>query len=202
MEITSTLNATSRDGLGKGFNRQLRMKGDLPAVVYGPKATPFSVSLNYDEFWKYYEKNVNKVPIVELKVSGKANAGSYRVAIRDIQFHPVTDRPLHIDFYLFNDETPMTIGVPVKLVGKPIGVENGGLLQFMANTIRITSVPSKLPNRIDVDVSSLDVGASLIVGQIRKNVPFVIVEEDAKVVARVIALRKAKATTEGEAAAK
>lgn len=86
--------------------------------------------------------------------------------MREIQFHPVTDAPLHVDFYEVNDEKPITVGIPVKLVGLAQGVRDGGRMNLSIRKINVTAPYQIIPEHLDVDVTSLTIGKSIKVGQL------------------------------------
>ena len=86
--------------------------------------------------------------------------------MKEIQFHPVTDAPLHVDFYEVNDQKPITIGIPVKLVGLAQGVRDGGRMNISIRKINVTAPYQQIPEHLDVDVTKLRIGKSIKVGQL------------------------------------
>ena len=86
--------------------------------------------------------------------------------LKEIQFHPVTDAPLHVDFYEVNDQKPITIGIPVKLVGLAQGVRDGGRMNLSIRKINVTAPYQQIPEHLDVDVTALRIGKSIKVGQL------------------------------------
>lgn len=86
--------------------------------------------------------------------------------MKEIQFHPVTDAPLHVDFYEVNDQKPITIGIPVKLVGLAQGVRDGGRMNLSIRKIEVTAPYQQIPEHLDIDVSKLTIGKSIRVGDL------------------------------------
>lgn len=197
MKIKHSFTVDSREGTGKGPNRRLRSGGHIPGVVYGPKREPVNVSLDLDEFIHFYDELAASAPLLNLVVKGEKEE-TVAVAIREVQVHPVKDTPTHVDFYQFDPEQPLTVSVPVKLVGRAKGVEIGGMLQWVATTLKLSAKPEDLPTRVKVDVTEMGVGQAMLVRDVRAQKDYNYQDEDAKVVARVIALRKAKTATEEE----
>lgn len=203
MEVTHAFTAQLRGGIGKSANKKLKAAGRIPGVIYGPHVEPRNLSLNLRDFSKFFETFQHRVQILRLDIvddQGK-EVESVNVAVREVQFHKVKDTAEHIDFFQFDPQREISIGVPVKLEGRPVGVEMGGMLQFAAPKLRVLAKPADLPRRIVIDVSKLDVGQRLTVADLKKMVDHVFDEEDQKVIAQVIALRKARAKAQEEAAA-
>lgn len=102
------------------------------------------------------------VYVIKLVIDGEIHTA----VMREIQFHPVTDAPLHVDFYEVNDEKPITVGIPVKLVGLAQGVRDGGRMNLSIRKINVTAPYQIIPEHLDVDVTSLTIGKSIKVGQL------------------------------------
>jgi len=154
-----SLSGSPRGGVGKKDARLLRDQGQVPCVVYGGKEqTHFSV--NEIELEKLV--NTSDVYLFDLE------AGSYkgRAIIQDIQFHPVTDKVIHVDFLEADDSKPLKVSLPVVLSGSPIGVRNGGRLSFPSKQLAIKGIPSKMPDTIEVEVSEVRIGQSIRVADL------------------------------------
>ena len=114
------LEASVRDSIrNKSALNQLRKEGNIPAVLYGGEN---NTHLTVEEIAFGKLINTPEVHLVELNFDGK----KVKAVIRDVQFHPVTDKPIHIDFYEVFEDKPMTMGIPVRVVGNSIGIKNGG----------------------------------------------------------------------------
>jgi len=158
-----TIKGSKRESVGKVATKALRNAGKVPCVLYGgEKAIHFSA----DEvaFKKLvYTPNVYTATI-ELESGEKFNA-----ILQDIQFHPVSDRILHIDFYQLFDDKEVTMSIPVTLVGNAPGVIAGGSLRFPKRKLRVKGLPANLPDFINADISKLKIGSKLFITEIDNN---------------------------------
>ncbi len=151
--------------LGKKATKALRKEGLVPCNLYGlaekdgkPEALAFAIS----------EKEVRKIVytphiyVINLIIDGE----SHTAILKELQFHPVTDAVLHIDFLEVNDQKPITIGIPVKLVGLAQGVKDGGRMNLSIRKIAVTAPYQQIPEHLDVDVTNLHIGKSIKVGEL------------------------------------
>ncbi|HKK20677.1 MAG TPA: 50S ribosomal protein L25 [candidate division Zixibacteria bacterium] len=173
------LPAAARTTTGKSDLRQIREKGLIPAVIYGPERDPLSVEVNEREFRTAVKEARGTSSLFDLKVDGKVN----KVLIREIQRDPVTNRVMHVDFHAVPMNKPIHVSVPIHIVGTPIGVKTeGGILQHTLRELEIACLPADIPDRIDVDVSALGIGDSLHVKNIQVPNARIIAEERRTVV--------------------
>ncbi|RPD96601.1 50S ribosomal protein L25/general stress protein Ctc [Aureibaculum marinum] len=152
-----TIKGSKREIVGKVATKALRNAGKVPCVLYGGEKP---VHFSADELafrHLIYTPNVYTATI-ELESGEKLNA-----IVQDIQFHPVTDRILHIDFYQLFDDKPVSLNIPVKLIGNAPGVINGGVLRFPNRRLRIKAIPANLPDFINIDISKLKIGDKVFV---------------------------------------
>ena len=156
---TLAISAKSRGKVGKSDTRQLRNQGNVPCVLYGgEKQVCFYAHEN--EFRKLvYTPDVF---IVELAIDGEVK----RCIMQDIQFHPVTDNILHIDFLEVFDDKPITVSIPVKLKGLAIGVRNGGNLMFRRRKIITRGLAVNLPDAIEIDIENVKIGEFIYIKDI------------------------------------
>ena len=141
-------------------NRALRNQGKVPCVLYGgEKQVYFSASEN--DLNKLV--NTPNVYIVKLSVAGK----EFQAILQDIQFHPVTDRIIHVDFLQIFEDKEVTMNIPVNFHGTPIGVRNGGNLVVRRRSIKTKAIPANLPDAIDINIEDLKIGKFLYIGDIR-----------------------------------
>ena len=148
-----------RANLGKAQVNALRAEGQVPCVLYGGnEQIHFSVPMILFRDLVY----TPEAHIVELNIEGD----KHRCILQDVQFHPVNEIILHADFLLLNDQKEVKIDVPIKFKGNAPGVQKGGKLITKLRKIKIKSLPNKLPDYIEVDVSGLDLGKSVKVGDI------------------------------------
>ena len=155
-----------RIALGKKASKALRKEGMVPCNLYGElkDAEGKPVALAFASPFTELRKIIYTphVYVIKLVIDGEIHTA----VMREIQFHPVTDAPLHVDFYEVNDEKPITVGIPVKLVGLAQGVRDGGRMNLSIRKINVTAPYQIIPEHLDVDVTSLTIGKSIKVGQL------------------------------------
>ncbi|WP_299529830.1 50S ribosomal protein L25/general stress protein Ctc [Ulvibacterium sp.] len=179
-----TIKGSERESVGKKATKALRNAGKVPCVVYGgEKPLHFSADeLSFRDL--VYTPNAHTV-VVELDNEQKVDA-----VMQDIQFHPVTDKILHIDFYQLFSDKEVTMDIPVRLQGNSPGVRNGGRLLFRKRKLAIRALPDKLPDFFDVDISKLKIGQNISVESLL-NDDFSILHPDNTVVVQVKTARAA-----------
>ncbi|WP_419213573.1 50S ribosomal protein L25/general stress protein Ctc [Maribacter sp. X9] len=179
-----TIKGSERESVGKKATKALRNAGLVPCVVYGgDKPLHFSAEeLAFRDL--VYTPNAHTVAI-ELD-GGK----SVRAVMQDIQFHPVTDNIMHIDFYQLFDDKMVTMEIPVRLEGNSPGVRNGGRLLFRKRKLSIKALPDKLPDFFNVDLSKLKIGQHISVASLKSD-DFTILHPDTTVVVQVKTARTA-----------
>jgi large subunit ribosomal protein L25 len=158
------LTAEKRDGAGKGGARKLRAKGFIPAVLYGPEIDPASVSVNTREITTLLRKTSAANKLIDLSIDGEDN--DRKVIIRELQRDPVTGIFKHLDLYQVSMTKKLNITVRVNLTGTPAGVKLGGILQHIVRDMEIACLPLDIPDKIEIDVSELEIGDSIHVSDI------------------------------------
>lgn len=185
-----TINGSQRESVGKVATKALRNAGKVPCVLYGGK-TPIHFSADEVAFKQLvYTPNVYTATI---ELEGK----TYHAILQDIQFHPVSDGILHVDFFQLFDDKLVTMNIPVKLVGTSPGVLNGGSLRFPMRKLSVRALPADLPDFINADISKLKIGHKLYVTAL-KNDSFTILHPDNSVVAQVRTSRNVAAIDDEE----
>ena len=161
-----TVSGQKRTDLGKKASKALRKQGMVPCNIYGEKKDENGkpVSLAFASPMSELRKLVYTphIYVVNLNIDGE----SHPAILKELQFHPVTDALLHVDFYEVNDEKPITIGVPVKLNGLAQGVRDGGRMNLSIRKIDVTAPYQNIPEHLDIDVTSLRLGKSIKVGDL------------------------------------
>lgn len=154
------ISGSRRESVGKRDAKELRYQGKVPAVLYGGKnQIHFSVSATDLKNLVY----TPDVQFVDLDVEGvKAHA-----IVQDLQFHPLTDLPLHVDFLELNESKPTTMEIPVKLTGTSPGVKTGGKLIQKLRKLRVKALPKDMPQYVEVSLEPLEVGKSVAVGDLK-----------------------------------
>lgn len=154
-----------RQDLGKKASKQLRKEGYVPCNIYGavqvegkPEALAFAAPMSELRKVVY----TPHIYVINLNIDGE----SHTAILKELQFHPVTDALLHVDFYAVNDQKPITIGIPVKLVGLAQGVRDGGRLNLSVRKVNVTAPYQRIPEHLDIDVTNLKIGKSIKVGQL------------------------------------
>ena len=156
---TLAINVKKRDKAGKSNTRALRNQGNVPCVLYGGEKQVVFYAHENDFRKLVYTPDVF---LVELDIDGeKVNA-----IMQDIQFHPVTEKILHIDFLEVFDDKPITISIPVILNGVSEGVRNGGNLMFRRNKIITKGLISNMPDAIELDITHLKIGMFIYIKDI------------------------------------
>lgn len=156
---TFEINGEIRKEVGKKFAKKIRKEERVPCVLYGGEET-IHFSAEEKEFKKIvYTPNIY---LIKLALDGK----KYNALLKDIQFHPVTDSILHLDFIEISDEKPVTITMPVRLTGDSIGIKNGGKLRWKRRQMKVRGLPNDFPDYLDVDITDLEIGQTLKVGDL------------------------------------
>ncbi len=184
-----TIKGSKRESVGKSATKALRNAGMVPCVIYGGEK-PMHFSAPELAF-----KNLVYTPNV-YTASIEVDGQTIPAILQDIQFHPVTDKILHIDFYQLFEDKEITMNIPVRLIGKSKGVAVGGALRHNVRKMKIKALPANLPDFVEADITELEIGNKLYVTAL-KNDKYTILHPDNTVVAQVRMSRNAsKASTE------
>lgn len=155
-----------RSTIGKKSSNNLRKEGFIPCNLYGeakdengaPKALAFTCPMNELRKIVY----TPHIYVINLIIDGE----SHTAILKELQFHPVTDALLHVDFYEVNDQKPITIGIPIKLTGLAQGIRDGGRMNLSIRKINVTAKYQDIPEHLDIDVTDLKIGKSIKVGDL------------------------------------
>ena len=164
MEATE-LKACIRNTSGKGPARRFRKEGLIPAVFYGRGEEAIHLSVNASELLKIIRAKKENV-FINLLIDGEKKLEKLSL-IKELQIEPVSRRFYHADFYEVRMDHRLTLDVPLHFAGIPVGVVNGGELQHLKRELKISCLPSVLPDFIEIDVSGLEIGDSIKVKDIR-----------------------------------
>ena len=157
-----TINGSKRESVGKKATKALRNAGQVPCVLYGGDQ-PVHFSAAELAFSKLiYTPNAHTVVITLGDVS-------YNAVLQDIQFHPVSDAILHIDFYQLFDDKEIAMDIPVILNGIPLGVRAGGVLRRNRRKLRIKALPTNLPDNVQIDISGLKIGDKVSISELSND---------------------------------
>jgi large subunit ribosomal protein L25 len=166
MTEISAIVAELRDRAGKGAARATRREGKVPGVIYGAKQAPVTIALDPRVVWAELKKPGFKTRLFDIDLG---NGSKERALARDIQFHPVTDQPQHIDFLRVSADAAVHVKVPVHVANadKAPGVKRGGVVSIELHEIEVTCAPDSIPAEIVIDLTGLDIGGSIHVNELK-----------------------------------
>lgn len=160
-----TLPAETRDRAGKGASRALRREGRVPAVVYGANQEPLGIHVEE----KLLAKMLSTGHFMNTVVMIDAGGEQTRTLPKDVQFHPVTSRPVHVDFLRIGEHSKVTVAVPVRFTdeeGSP-GIKRGGVLNVVRHDLELVCDAAEIPDEIVISLAGLDVGDSLHISAVQ-----------------------------------
>ncbi|HVF83485.1 MAG TPA: 50S ribosomal protein L25/general stress protein Ctc [Sphingomicrobium sp.] len=160
-----TLPAETRDRAGKGASRALRRDGRVPAVVYGAKQDPIGIHVEEKLLTKLMSTGHFMNTVVMIDAGGQ----QIRTLPKDVQFHPVTSRPSHVDFLRISEHSKVTVNVPVRFDGEEEspGLKRGGVLNVVRHELELICDASEIPDEIHIDLSGVDVGDSIHISSVK-----------------------------------
>lgn len=153
------LSAETRERAGKGASRAMRREGRVPAVIYGNNQEHLSIHLEEKALVKMLNTGFFMNSVVMVEVGGKA----HRTLPKDVQFHPVTDRPLHVDFLRIGEHSQVVVAVPVRFVNEEEsrGLKRGGVLNVVRHELELSCDAANIPDEIVIDLAGYDIGDSI-----------------------------------------
>jgi large subunit ribosomal protein L25 len=167
-----------RTTTGNGPARRLRMSGQIPAVLYGPKTESVLLSVNKHDLELLFKKGGIGQVVLNLVIQKNGETLTMFAMIKELQTHPVSRNFIHIDFYEIKMDQKITAKIPVVTKGIAKGVELGGILQIIRRELEVECLPLEVPEFIEIDISDLDIGDSIHVGKIRLEGEIKILEDD------------------------
>ena len=159
MAETTILNGNLRTNTGKGFARASRRAGRIPAIIYGDKQDTISIDIEEREYKKIMTQSGIFSRLLDLNVDGKSNI----VLTRDIQFHPVSENPLHVDFLRIGKGSTITVSIPVSFINEELspGLKSGGVLNTVRFELELECPADSIPEKIEINLEGLVVGDSI-----------------------------------------
>ena len=156
--MAEQIKATKREKAGKGASRAIRLKGSIPAVIYGDKKAPEMISLEEKVLVAEMNKKGLWTRQYEIEVDGK----KHLVLCQDIQKHPVSNRPVHADFLRISKDSVLTMDIPLHFVGEEVcpGIKKGGVLNIVHRTLEVKCKADAIPEEFIVDLSTGEIGDS------------------------------------------
>ena len=160
-----TLPAEQRERAGKGASRELRRTGRVPAVIYGDKKTPLSVHVDEKTLAKMLSTGHFMNTVVMIDAAGK----KHRTLPKDVQFHPVSSRPIHVDFLRIGEHSTVTVAVPVRFDNEEDspGLKRGGVLNIVQHDIELICDAAEIPDELHIDLTGLEIGDSIHISQVK-----------------------------------
>ena len=167
-----------RTTTGNGPARRLRISGQIPAVLYGPKTDPVLLSVDKIDLEQVFKKGGIGQVILNLVIQQNGETTTRPAMIKELQTHPLSRNFIHIDFYEIKMDQKITAKIPVVTTGMAKGVEAGGILQIIRRELEVECLPLAVPESIEIDISDLDIGDSIHLGQIHVEGEIEFLEED------------------------
>ncbi|HJU41350.1 MAG TPA: 50S ribosomal protein L25, partial [Vicinamibacterales bacterium] len=191
--MEAALDAVKRNTKGKNEARRLRASGKIPATLYGAQKAgaqpaPESVAVDPKPLMRILHSASGLNTLINLKLSG---AGDSRVLVKNVQFDPVSNQPLHADFYRVNMDRKITVTVPVILKGEARGVkQDGGVLDFIHREIEVETLPANIPDSIPIDISDLGIGDSIHVRDVATNAAWTPLSDPDMMIVHVVVIKE------------
>jgi large subunit ribosomal protein L25 len=194
-----TLPAEARDRAGKGASRALRRDGRVPAVVYGEKKEALSIHVEEKLLTKMLHTGHFMNSVVMIDVGGKAT----RTLPKAVDFHPVTSRPIHVDFLRIGEHSQVNVNVPVRFDNEEAspGLKRGGVLNVVVHDLALVCDASEIPDEIHIDLTGLEIGDTLHISQVKLPKGAKVANQDEDFTVATIVAPSAMKQTEEEAAA-
>jgi large subunit ribosomal protein L25 len=159
-----TLPAETRERAGKGASRALRRDGRVPCVIYGDKKEPLAFHVEEKLLTKMLSTGHFMNSVIMIDIKGKAN----RTLPKDVQFHPVSSRPIHVDFLRIGEHSQVHVNVPVRFDNEEAspGLKRGGVLNVITHDLELICDAAEIPDEIHIDLTGLDIGDSIHISQV------------------------------------
>ncbi|MCD6583828.1 MAG: 50S ribosomal protein L25 [Candidatus Omnitrophica bacterium] len=185
-----SIKALKRDKTGKEIAKKLRREGFIPAVIYG-RDLNIPIKIPITELKVIKAHRFSESSIIEIVIEdSKSKANRIATVIKDIQFHPLTEEVLHMDFLKVSMKEKIKVKVPLVLKGEPQGVKEGGVLEQMLWELEVEALPLEIPEKIEVDISSLQIGHSIHVGDIQLPERIRILEDSGETIVTIVSKRE------------
>jgi large subunit ribosomal protein L25 len=164
MAKKTSLKAAPRARTGSGLLKKMRREGWIPSVIYGRGVESHNLKVDAATFKDLLAHSTSENILINLDIEGE---GTRLAFLKSVQHHPITGDAMHVDFLAIDNNTEIHAHIPVHLLGEPIGVKAGGLVEQFLHSVDIICLPNDLPESIDADISALDVGGILHIGDIK-----------------------------------
>jgi large subunit ribosomal protein L25 len=183
----NTLEVSIRTRPGKSGAKEVRKRGNIPAVLYGKGTEPVLLSVNPGLLKKALSTEAGENTLLEITYKDDSKEVKKLSLLRDIQYDFLTSKPIHFDFQALDINKKITVNVPVKIVGKARGIKEGGILEEILREIPVECLPKHIPNSFEVDVTDLDIGHSIHVSALKVSEDFQILKDDEETIVTILA---------------
>lgn len=181
------LNVSKREGFGRGYGRKLRDKGFIPAVVYGKESGEIPIEVDLKDLKEILASEKGKNALIDLTVEGSNE--KHTVMVRDLQKDPIKGEFIHMDLHQISLDDKVHTQVPIVLVGEPIGVKKGGILQYGLRELDIQCLATDIPEQLEIDITELDFGEHISLEQIETNRNIRVLTDKEAIIASIVAPR-------------
>jgi large subunit ribosomal protein L25 len=183
-----TLSAQIRNQTGTQSVKKIRNENQIPAVFYGPESNPTPLTINYTDLEKIIKKAGSENMIIGLEINDQDKTlDKKQVMLKELQVDHIKDKYIHADFFEIRMDRELVLDIPVALLHTPQGVKAGGILQHMRRELTVACLPGKIVEHLEVDVSELDIGEALHIGDIQLPEGIKAVDDKSLTVAVVVA---------------
>ncbi len=160
---TMNLSAQKREDLGNSTTKNARKKGMIPGVFYFKNSPAQAISVKDTALNPFVY--TSEVRIINLQIEGAEKAQN--CILKDIQFDPVSDKPIHFDLLGISENETIKVEVPLKLVGSPVGVRDGGIIQHVLHALEVECLPAYIPSHIDIEIGALGIGDAVHISDVK-----------------------------------
>ena len=196
------LEVSIRTKPGKSGARDVRKRGNIPAVLYGKGTEPVLLSVNPAALKQALSTEAGENTLLEITYNDNSKEVKKLSLLRDIQYDFLTSKPIHFDFQALDINKRITVDVPVKIVGRAKGVKEGGILEEILREIPVECLPKDIPNSFEIDVTELEIGHSIHVSALKGSESFEILKDDEETIVTILAPKlevvEAPVAAEGE----
>jgi len=190
--MAETINCNTRTEKGSSAVRKLRRNGLIPGVVYGHKTKPISITVSETEFLKIWRRITGKQILLDLIVHKNDKETKMHGFLKDYQHDPVDRKFLHFDFHKVSTSEKIRMAIPIELTGEAPGEKQGGIVDQVLREIEVEGLAGKLPEKITVDVSALEIGDSIFVSALKLAGEVEILKHGEEPIVSVLAPKKAE----------
>jgi len=187
--VQSSLRVKPRIRIGKSGAREVRKEGNIPAILYGQGEDPVPLVVRPDELKRALSNNAGINTVLELEIDGSEPPVKRFSMVKEVQKDPIKNRVIHLDFLAIDMKKTVRVKVPVSTLGRSEGERRGGRIEKLMRTIDLECLPGDIPDLIEIDVSSLDIGGFVDIGELELGEGVKPVRDGSEKVVQVIAQR-------------